>query len=77
MSKSLRRSNSLKEADELYEDGQVMDRDQDQERELVVASIRNWRDYLKHAHEEEDRCCFLEYEGEVVHVSVYVREFAF
>ncbi len=29
LSKSLRRSNSLKEADEPYEDGQMMDRDQD------------------------------------------------
>ena len=39
LSKSLRRSNSLKEADEPYEDGQMMDRDQDQENELAMASI--------------------------------------
>ena len=67
LSKSLRRPNPLKEPDEPYENGQMMDHDQDQEKELVMAYIGNWRDY---AHEEEDRCCFLEYEGEAVHVSV-------
>ena len=36
---SRRLSKSLQQADEPYEDGQMMDRDQDQENELAMASI--------------------------------------
>ena len=75
---SRRLSKSLQQADEPYEDGQMMDRDQDQEKELAVASIGNWWDYPKRMGEGRDRRCLLEYEGKVVYTYLlYVKKFVF
>ena len=71
---SRRLSKSLQQADEPYEDGQMMDRDQDQENELAMASIGEITSNMRM---KKNRCCFLEYEGKVVHVSVLCKGICF